>query len=465
MPTIPFIDRLPRWSNQSVGVSVVLALLFVSWSYLAFRPVRPAGDIIFWIFADSKQQFYEESVESWNDRHDEKVTLRQMGNFAIMQRMRAGFFAGTPMADLIELHPLMMRGIFSGPLQAVGFTDLTERLHLEGLYEQINEPSLAPWTYRGRIFGMPTDVAPMLLAYRADIVEEAGIDMESIETWDDFFSILRPLVKDLDGDGFPDRYLLEMDDGPSGTLIEVLVLQAGGHYFDEREQPIINSKINARVLSKIALWGAEPNRLTADVPLWSATNHRLLVEGYIVAWLTPDWRNRVMKLHMSALSGKVKLMPIPAWEEGGRRTSVYGGSMIGIPKSSDRFGISWQFLKSIRFDREAARRLYREAEVITPVKTFWDDPIYDEPDPFFANQAKGRIYIRQAPNLPMQTSSPYNERARMEVGIAAKNLRAFAEDNRITAWEDLLPRARELLAEAETNLRLVMERNVFVDYR
>ncbi len=82
---------------------------------------------------------------------------------------------------------------FAGPIEAVGFVDLTDRLAKDGLLERINTPSFSPWSSRGRVFGLPHDVHPVMLGYRADIVEAAGIDVSKIETWDDFERIMRPL--------------------------------------------------------------------------------------------------------------------------------------------------------------------------------------------------------------------------------------------------------------------------------
>jgi len=76
---------------------------------------------------------------------------------------------------------------FLGPLDRVGCLDLTDRIHAEELYERFNAPSFSPHTSRGRIFGLPHDVHPTVLAYRADLVEEAGVDVSEIETWKEPF--------------------------------------------------------------------------------------------------------------------------------------------------------------------------------------------------------------------------------------------------------------------------------------
>ena len=140
------------------------------------------------------------------------VTLCHTGTVDLPAHLRRGIFREP------RSFPAYVR--YSGPgpnlppdIEDVGFVDLTERLESEGLLETINRPSFAPWTSRGRIYGIPHDVHPMLLCYRADIIEGAGIDMSKIETWEDFARELRPLMHDLDGDGRPDRFLLAGETG------------------------------------------------------------------------------------------------------------------------------------------------------------------------------------------------------------------------------------------------------------
>ena len=116
----------------------------------------------------------------------------------------------------------------------------------------------------------------------------------------------------------------------------------------------------------------------------------------------------------------------------------------------------------MRFSEEFNRRMYREAEVVSPLKTFWDDPVYDEPDPFFCGQSKGRIYAQQAPYLPQQTSSPFNREAREAVHAAMISLRAHTEKRGLTTVDAMIPQARALLREAEAQVRARMRHNTFL---
>ena len=75
---------------------------------------------------------------------------------------------------------------FSGPLEEVGFVDLTDRLNESGLINEFVPAKLQAWTSRGRIFGLPRDISPVALIYNREEYAACGIDPDSIETWEDF---------------------------------------------------------------------------------------------------------------------------------------------------------------------------------------------------------------------------------------------------------------------------------------
>eukprot|EP01034_Spumella_vulgaris_P019931 gene19931-25505_t len=50
------------------------------------------------------------------------------------------------------------------------------------------------------------------------------------------------------------------------------------------------------------------------------------LDGTVLCSILPDWQAGTWKNYLPGLGGKVKLMRLPAWEPGGRRTSVWGGT-------------------------------------------------------------------------------------------------------------------------------------------
>ncbi len=455
------IDKIT--DRFSAGFLVIAALAIISSIIVWTRRETTIDGLEFWVMSRPHYNLYKPVTDHWRETGEEDVTVLLLESQALERRMMSSFFTGTPIAGLLEANTGIAKKAWRGPLEAVGFADLTDILHETGIYEQFNEPSFSGWTTRGRIFGLPHDVHPVLLTYRADLVEAAGIDVEELDTWDKFMEAMRPLVKDLNGDGRPDQYVLEMPE-TSGGIIVPLIMQAGGDLFDANDNVTIDTDLNARVLSKFAVWSAAgPNKLSADKPLSSGPAQKLQIDGYVLAWLTPDWRAGSEKMFMQALSGKLKLMPLPAWEKGGRRTTVSGGTMIGIPKSNPDLEKTLHIALKLYTDREIARQMFRVTNIISPVKAIWDDPIYDEPDPYYSGQPNGRLFVNQAPYVPVRSASPFLELAAQEVGFAFGRLISFAGKQGIYDAQSLVSKAHEYLQDAQQNVERQVNRNVFID--
>jgi arabinosaccharide transport system substrate-binding protein len=437
-----------------VALAVVSAVIYAAW------PVPRAPGRDFWMFSPPNVPHYRAVLDEWNAAHPaDRVNLVPIHYQALERRLMAAFTSDAPVADLVETESLTMARAFAGPLDAVGFVDLTDRLRREGLFEQINAPSFSLWTTRGRTFALPHDVHPCLLGYRADIVEGAGIDVTQIETWEDFRRILGPLIVDRDGDGRSDRYLLNFWEN-NRDLIKVLLLQAGGELFDAQERPRFDTEINAQTLAELVAWTAGPRRFCIDARDFTAGGDQMRLEGTVIASVLPDWMAAVWKANIPGLAGKVKLMPLPAWHRGGLRTSVWGGTAIGITKTAPDPDKSWAMAKQLYLSPRVAESLYRSTYIISPVKSFWTLPFYREADPFFSGQKVGELYIAQAPHVPARVASPYMTLGMERLMGVLVALKAHAVARGEFEPAALVPEARRLLAAAQADVSARIARNV-----
>lgn len=441
----------------SLGVWMILFIALLSSAAVALRPSRDQPGLTFWTFAKPHADMYRPIIAEWNRSNDTTVNMRLLSLAAVEHRMLAGFFAGVETADLIEVERSITGRAFTGPLDSIGFADLTDRMRSEGLFDIINPPSLGPWTTRGRVFGIPHDVHPVMLGYRADLIEAAGIDVSRIETWADFAREMRPLMTGASGDGRPASYPLAF--WPTDLdKVELLLLQAGGSLFNEQGEAVIATPLNAAILAELISWCVGPDRIAAEVTDFTASGNALKLDGYAACYFMPDWMCDVWGKELPGLSGRMRLMPLPAWEPGGLRTSVWGGTMLAIPKTAPDFEACWTFARHLYLSDELARELYRVGGIITPITSHWGDPIFDEPDPYFGGQPKGRMYIDLAPHIPERSTSPYTRRAIERVADAGLRLLTYANANAVYDPASLEPVALEMLGSAQRAIERQMAR-------
>lgn len=448
------------------GVAVVSTLLLLYAMFIHQGPNREG--VSFWTFANNHYFLYDPILTERNKTVDPDVHPILLSGMVLQRRMMAGFLSGTPLADMMEVERNIVGQAFRGPVEAVGFVDLTEKLQeatfeSKPLIEQINGPSFLPWSNRGRIFGIPHDVHPVVLAYRADIVEAAGIDVNEIKTWADFERITQPLREDFDGDGRFDRYPINLAE-TSGSQILALVLQAGGGYFNADMQPTVNSAINAKVAARVVSWITGPNQIAGDAPEFSDTGNQLRIQGFVVFSIAPDWLLGVWQQNISDLGGKMKIMPMPAWEwdPQQRRTSSVGGTMLGFPKNSPNFDEAWEVGLELYTDPSIAERLFETNCIISPIKALWDEPFYQEPSEYYSNQLIGSTLLDLAPEVPARYTHPYSSYAGGRYMSALQTLKQWAEREGVFDLETLETKAQELLDREQELVIRNISRNVFL---
>ncbi len=455
LPLRNFIEKYP------LGLIVVILVAIASSVLVLMREDKVGSDVEMWVFNAEHQRIFLEVADAWKaDDQLPNVDVQLVEMQSLARRMLSGFFSGTPMADLIMAERSVASQAWRGPVEAIGFVDITDLLEQEGLWQRINAPSFAPWTVKDRIYGLPMDVHPVMLAYRADLYEEAGIPIETARNWQEFMEMSLPLIGDFNGNGVQDRFILEMPES-DGNVANMLMLQAGGDLFDANEQPTVNHPINVMVMAELVYWAAQDPAWTVDIPMFTGSGERLRSEGIVLAWLTPDWRAGRTMRNMPALSGKMKLMPLPPWEEGGLRTSVWGGTMIGFSRANPGFENSWNFAKDLLFNRKVAQLHWEIMMIISPVIEFWDDPIYDQENEYYSGQAIGRLLIEMAPDVPYRSPSVYYPLAVSEIANALNRLSREVRTRGIRDRDQIHWMVEREMAVAQENVLRVVERNLF----
>ncbi|MFH1737629.1 MAG: extracellular solute-binding protein [bacterium] len=361
-------------------------------------------------FAKIHLESYEPLARRFEAEHPGiQVKLELIEASCLFQRTFASFMSDIPCSDIVEIEISSVGRFFSGPLEEVGFVDLTDRLHESGLIDEFVPAKLQPWSTKGRIFGLPRDISPVALVYNREEYAACGVNPDEIETWEDFLEAGKRMTRDVDGDGHIDHYAIELSDVISDQFHQLL-LQRGIDYFSPEGRLQLENEIVVDTLAFYLRMLAGPERIGAPLPALALSTQAML-DKYLLTFLSPDWRLGGMRKDSSVMSGKVGLMPLPAWEPGGRRTTTWGGTMMSICKSSPRQDLAWDFVRMVYTDRQSLLTTYKYTALIPPVKSTWDDPIFQLPDPYVNNQKAGAFYVGLAPDVPPRVQTPFSQAA------------------------------------------------------
>jgi len=448
LPAVPFGPAPMLLLLLAAGTGILLLL---------FPVRRSLASLDFWIFAINHRDAYQRAIADFEAaRPGVRVACLLVDQTAVSRRLQAAFMSGTHVPDMVEVLAADTGLFFRGPLDDIGFLDLTERLKQTGLYDRMVTARFSVCSSRGRIFGIPHDVHPVMLAYRRDIFEQEGIDPATIVTWDDFVRVGRRLTKDIDGDGVIDRYMLEAED-TSATHFEMLLLQAGGGYFDAAGTLIMDNAVAQQALCAFARMVAGPGRIAGNLGGGQILT-QAMQNDYFVCLLCPDWRTKVLEQDIPNMRGKLALMPLPAWTAGGRRTSTSGGTMLGITRPCRNLPLAMDFAQHLYFNANELALRFRTTNIIPPVKDSWTQAVFDEPRPFWSDQPIGRLYCTLAGDVPPVYVTPFMSMARARMGEAViEATRQYAAHGE----QELAAFVGAVLARKADDVRRQMARNPY----
>lgn len=449
------IDRFPY--GKAPFWLVTLTLTTIVLLFFARRERGPKPDLVFAIHAPNHVPSYEEVIPRFEARHGVDVRLQLVNNRALETRLQNAMLAGTPVPDIVELSEKGLGFFTRGPLEDVGFLDLTDRLEREGYRERLVESRLSLWTSRGRVFAVPHDVHPATLMYRHDIVAQYGIDVESLVTWDDFVEAARKVVRDANNDGVIDRYMIDLPTSAAWALL-ALLLQRDVGLFDADGNIDFNQPATVDTIEWYIHQTAGPNRIAFECG-WGQPLFKAMQDGLALFYIAPDWRTHAVSLDAPHLKGKFRIMPFPAWKPGGRRTSVWGGTGLAIARSTESPDLAWEFAKALYFDAAELGKRFLNTNILPPFTDAWNLPELKQPHPFYGGQRIGELFAELAPETPPVWGGPYAKLA--ENKLSEAHLRSL-EHYRKYGDRGLREKIQRELDVAEAYLARAIGRNVLI---
>ena len=414
-------------------------------------------DLVFVTFTKEHAAAYEMALPAFQKANNCRVQIQVVDDRALQSRLQSAMQVGADVPDMVELQDGFMSFYTKGRLEDVQFVDLTDRLKSSGLYDKLVKNRFSKWQSRGRIFALPHDVHPTMLAYRRDIVEKLGIDVGKLTTWDEFCRVGREVVtKDLDGDGTPDRYMLDLpSDGHN--ILPLLALQRGAPMFDEAG----DCRLDDAAFVDVCCWYVRQieGKDRIAFPCGYGQNlSKAMIDGLALFYCAPDWRTMQFEFDIPNVKGKMGLMPMPAWEPGGRRTSTWGATGLAFPRRGRNFELAWKLAMYLYYDPPQLGPRFAQTNILPPLKSAWSQPEFHAKKEFWGCSL-GEVYSALADDVPPAPSNAYHYD-----GIN-KLSKAFTKvSNHYAKYGDDGLRdcaQRELKASAE-ELRAVMRRNAFL---
>lgn len=446
----------------------ILVMLVVSLLCAVVLGVRSGrerrADLTLWVFDEQQQRIYTEGspslIEQFRQQTGKSVRVELVPTRAEDVRLTSMFMSDSrDVPDVVELEIGSVAKYFRPAVRDIGLLPLNDFLARSGWRDRIVNARFAPWSKHGVIFGVPHDVHPVVLAYREDLYREAGIDLAGAKTWPAFAAACLRFQEYWKAHGVPHRHAMELQNSSADHLIPMLLQRhlnpINGRGEIEMTQP--------KFVDTVAFYAqciAGPGNISAQAPAAAGGLERDLLEGNICVFMCADWRIDQIKALAPSLAGKMRMMAMPVFEAGDAQTATWGGTMIGIPRRCKDPELSWKLIEFLYFSRPAIEARRRYSSVLPPIKTMWDDPVYQQGDPYFSGQKTGKLLIEMARQLPERYVTPATTMASgylsKVIGDAAGYVRKHPGDE-----AGLRQQCRAWLAEVAKDLQRRLEHGNF----
>lgn len=293
-------------------------------------------------------------------------------------------------------------------------------------------------TLDGRRYAMPWDSGPVAVFYRRDVFDEAGVDPASIQTWDDFYAAAQTIKQET---GVP--MWQQSKARNSARLFETLIWQRGLGYVDGDGTVILDK--DPRILETLEYVGKFwEEGMAADNEDWTDPWYTAFADGTVATIVEAVWMGAFFKGWIAPeAEGKWGVFKLPVWEGGDPQASNDGGSQLAIFEESEQQEAAWAYVRFHLGRPESQLLMYEKWDFFPSLEATYDDPFFEEPDPYFGGDTVRAIFAETVGEIP--TAGMYTADYQEMNGLLTPEIQKYALGEQTA--EEALANAAQLIRE------------------
>jgi len=335
-----------------------------------------ATELKFWTFVELHTDLFKDSVERWNKEFpDRKIKLvaetypyDNMHNNLLLA-LQSG--KGAP--DIADIEIARFPNYLQGEPQLEPMNE-----YVEPVKDKFVESRFDIYAKDGKYYGIPTHVGATVMYYNTEIMEAAGVDIDSIKTWDDYVEAGKKVVENTDA------MMTTVETGGFMSFWS-MVSQQGSDFFDENGEVILDNETNIKTVQFLYDM-VHTHKIAEMTP--GGENHmeeyyKYMNEGGAASVAMPMWYMGRFTDYMQDLKGKIAIRPLPAWEEGGNRSAGMGGTGTVVTNQSEHAELAKEFLAYTKLSEEGNIALWKVLGFDPPRWDIWESEEMKEDNKFY----------------------------------------------------------------------------------
>lgn len=345
------------------------------------------GEITVWSWDVAATALERLAPEFEAEHPGTKITVVDVGYDNAYDKLSVGLQAGSGLPDVVTIETDRAPGYLNEFPN--GLVDLTPVL---GDDEADFDPF--KWAAQsdadGALKVAPWDSGTVGLFYRSDYFAEAGIDPDSIETWDELVAAGEQ-IKAKTG-----HTLMSLDVATGGGF-QMLLQQQGQGLFDENGDITVNSPEAVEALT--LLQTINEKGLLKNVTGWDG---RVTSAKDGDSAVTPEavWWIGTLQGDAPELSGTYGVTELPAFEAGGVRTSNSGGSGLAVPTQAKNPALAAAFIEFALADVDTQASMMEHEGLFPSYLPALQAEYFAAPQEYFDGQPVYELFAEQTANIP-----------------------------------------------------------------
>ena len=419
----------------------VLLVLVMALGSLSFaQDAKPSGDITLWGWKAAMDPVRSSGVldDFKAEYPDINVNIVEYAPTDLYQQLQLAISSGVgaPDVSMVESSHLAQFVDFGG------LADLSEQV--QPYLTDVNQFKWTQAEQDGKYYAMPWDSGPVVLYYRRDVFEKAGLptDPEAvgnlIATWNDYLTVCQTIQEKTGDPCFAQNKANNF-----GRSFEMMLWQQGLGYYDEQGKVTVDSPQDIATLEMLGnFWDAN---VLSDQLEWTDGWYAELADpnAPVATIVIAGWMGAFLKDWIApGTEGKWGVALMPAMNAGEVRAANDGGSNFVIPDQSKNKDAAWVFTEFMLGQRDTQLKLFAASDFLPSLETTYDSPLFKENDPFFGGEKVRELYTEVAKEIPQ--ANIYGPNYSLMNGYVATAIQKYATGNMSAA---------DALAEAATNIR------------
>ncbi|SDN98718.1 ABC transporter substrate-binding protein [Alkalicoccus daliensis] len=327
--------------------------------------IEGATEFTFWNFQELHSEFFEDAVNRWNEEYPDRpiqLTAETYPYDQMHNNLLLSLQSGSGAPDFADIEISQFANYLQGDVQLQPLNE-----HIEPVIDDFVDSRFEIYAKDGEYYGMDYHVGATMMYYNEEIMEEAGVDIDSIETWDDYVEAGQQVVENTDA-------VMTTVESDEHFSFWPLISQRESDYFDENGDVILDNEVNVETLQFISdlVHEHEIAQIAPGGFHHAEEYYGFMNEGGAASLMMPMWYMGRFLDYMEDLDGKMQIRPLPMWEEGGNRSAGMGGTGTVVTNQSEDPELAAEFLAFAKLTEESNIKLWEILGFDPPRHDVWE---------------------------------------------------------------------------------------------